>query len=262
MKRKLIILSLPLALAMTLAGGATFALFTDQASNKERLITAGTVDIDSYRDGFDTVPGPMFYTTACEGATPTNPSFPGLKPTGPWVPGMTVVRSIIVYNQGSLDVVLDKVKAEVESDPANMASQMTVGIYKVMPKNNENGHPFFPVPGDDTMDQDLLDLTSSLLNPFIILTGHGFHVSGFQQALIEHFVDTNADLLWSGSLSELCREYQNLTEGVNMKSKPGLTKRGCLLAFVVHMDENAGNEYQGVESKFGFTLNATQKDNR
>ncbi|MDD3889435.1 MAG: TasA family protein, partial [Syntrophomonadaceae bacterium] len=64
MKRKLIILSLTLVLAMTLAGGATFALFTDQASNQESVVTAGTVDIDSYRDGFDTVPGPMFYTTA------------------------------------------------------------------------------------------------------------------------------------------------------------------------------------------------------
>lgn len=245
---------------MTLVGGATFALFTDQASTPEKVLTAGTVDIDSYRDGFDTVPGPMFYTTPEEGATPTNPSYNGLKPTGEWVPGMTVVRSLVVYNKGSLDAVLDTVRAELESDPKNMASQMTVGIYKVYPLCTDSG-PVIPVPGDDTFDQALLDRTSKALNPWI-KRGWGFGVTGFSQWLIELNIDLGAELVWSGSLEDLVSGYQPLNQPVNLKSPGLLSTRGCLLAFVVHMDRDAGNEYQEAESKFGFTLNATQADNR
>lgn len=261
MKKGMLLIAVAVALVAVLASGATFAIFTGSASNNNKTFASGTVDIDSYRDGFDTIPGPMFYTTVEEGQTPTNPPYPGLKPTGIWAPGDTHIRFLVVYNKGSLDAVLDQVKAEVISDPNNMASQMNVAIYKILPIYLPDGTPFAPLPGDDCMDQELINHTSNLINPFILM-GYAYGVTGLAQALLEHAVQCYADLLWCGKLSDLTAGYRNLNPVINMKSVGNpFIKRGCLLAFVVQFDKNANNGYQGAQAKFGFTVKASQKAN-
>lgn len=246
-----------------IVGGATFAIFTDSSSanmSAANQIMAGKVDIDSYRDGFDTIPGPMFYTTSAEGSTPTQPSYPGLKPTGYWAPGDTNIRSLIVYNKGGLDAVLKQVYVDVEEDSKNLASQMDVAVYKILPKYLPNGTPFAAIPGDDTLDEDLLNQASNTFNPFIRMMA-AFGVEDLAQKLIEKQIPLNAEKLWSGPMTDLTSGYQDFTKIVNMKSKnnSSFTKRGCLLAFVVHLDKNAGNDYKDAVAKFGFTVMATSK---
>lgn len=260
MKKKIILSAATVLLVGGLIGGSTFALFNASSTNSAQTFTAGTVNIDSYRDGFDTIPGPMFYTTSAEGATPTTPGYPGLKPTGYWAPGDTHVRSLVVYNAGSLDVALNKVKAEINSDQANMASQMDVAVYKILPKYLPDGTPFAPIPGDDTLDEATLNRTSNVLNPFIMF-GWAFGVEDLAQTLIEQQIPATAEKLWNGRLSDLTASDKNFAESVDLKSGSMIpfTKHGALLAFVVHLDKDAGNTYQGAEANFGFTVNATQK---
>lgn len=261
MKKKVIMSLMAALVACALVGGATFAIFTDFSSAplNDKVITAGTLDIDSYRDGFDTIPGPMFYTTPEEGKTPTEPSFDGIKPTGFWAPGDTKIRSLIVYNQGSLDAVLKQVKAEVIEDPANMASKMNVAIYQVLPEKDENGVLFAPLPGDDSVDQDLLNLTSSIINPFIIQSDDFFNVENLAQEFIENQIPANPNLLWTGNLTDLTAGSQDFNDGLILKKYPlEFGKRGVLLAFVVQFDKDANNDYQEAVAKFGFTVTAKQ----
>ncbi|MBP1759270.1 MAG: hypothetical protein H6Q63_187 [Firmicutes bacterium] len=267
MKRKILLSVGAAVMSMgLLMGGTTYALYhataTTTASPSEGTFVAGTVDIDSYRDGFDTIPGPMFYTTPDEGATPTEPSFNGLKPTGIWTPGDTHIRSLIVYNQGQLDAVLDQAKVEVEEDTAGMAGNMNVAIYKVFPAFCLDGTtPFAPLPGDDTLDQDLLNEVSAEINPFILMYHHYFGVDQLAQQFIENNVRANPEPLWSGKLSDLTSDYQTMNP-VNMNASEDLfVKHGTLLAFVVQLDKNAGNTVQGATAKFGFTVNARQASN-
>jgi predicted ribosomally synthesized peptide with SipW-like signal peptide len=138
LKAKLFLLVLPVVLAAALVGGATMALFTDQAVNANNTFTAGTVDIGSFRATGDTIPGPMFYTTVSEGTV----SAPGKRATGLWYPGRKVSRNLSVFNQGSLQVRLHRVSAEITSIngdlPANnpalaasFANNMHVKIFEV-----------------------------------------------------------------------------------------------------------------------------------
>lgn len=204
-----------------IVGGSTYAFFSDTATNSNKTFTAGTVDIDSYRDGFDTIPGPMFYTTPSEGATPTEPSYDGLKPTGLWAPGDTHIRSLVVYNKGSLDAAIKQVKAEIISDNKNMASQMDVAVYKISPKYLSDGTPFAPIPGDDTLDQPTLDWVSSTFNPFILGGHHFFGTDELAQKLIEAQIPLIVEKLWNGSLTDLTTKYQDLSNGqeVVLKTK-------------------------------------------
>jgi predicted ribosomally synthesized peptide with SipW-like signal peptide len=107
----------------TLAG--TFALFSANAASNN-LFTSGTLTLDSYRDQGDTIPGPMFYTTPTEGQTPGG--LPGLYPTGPWAPGDTNHRVLIVKATGSLDAWLTSVGASLDSGSMHLANALT---YKV-----------------------------------------------------------------------------------------------------------------------------------
>lgn len=260
LKSKLVLTSIVGVLGISLVGAATFALFNSQVTNNTNTFTAGTVDIDSYRDGFDTIPGPMFYTTAQEGATPTHPSYLGLKPTGTWVPGDTQIRSLVVYNKGSLDVALKQVQANIESDDANMASKMDVAVYKILPQKRPNGLPYSPLPGDDTLDQSLLDETSSFINP-IILVANYFGASNLTQKLIEKQIPVTATMLWNGTLDQLAGDQpKDFSSPINLsKNSLPFTAKGTLLAFVVHLHEDAGNAYNNASAQFGFTVIATQQ---
>jgi predicted ribosomally synthesized peptide with SipW-like signal peptide len=112
LKKRFLILAMTVALVCALVGGATFALFTDSATNSAKDFTAGTVTIGSVRDNGDTVPGPMFYTTREQGMTTTGQ--PGKYPTGLWKPGDTNARVLVLYNKGSLEARLTRIKASVD----------------------------------------------------------------------------------------------------------------------------------------------------
>jgi predicted ribosomally synthesized peptide with SipW-like signal peptide len=101
--------------AAMLAGGATMALFTDTASNTGNNFAAGTVNIEADRDLGDPIPGPMFYTTSAEGATPGGALPLPANVTGLWYPGRTVTRVLDVRNAGSLEVRLHRVSAAITS---------------------------------------------------------------------------------------------------------------------------------------------------
>lgn len=263
MKKKLALLISVVVLAALAVGGATYALFTDDAINKNNTFVAGTVDIDSYRDGFDTIPGPMFYTTPEEGKTPTDPPYDGLKPTGIWAPGDTHIRSLVVYNKGSLDVVLNKIAANKISDPENINTQMKVAVYKVLPKFLPNGTPFVALPGDDSMPYDQVEQTSlALANWGIMLANRFIDVENLAQLAIEHQVNVNPHLVWSGTLDQLLNGYVDLDPEIAMKATGSpFVDRGCLLAFVVQLDKEAGNDYQGADAKFDFSVLAEQARN-
>ena len=72
------------------AGGATYAIFTDSASNKANSFTAGTLNIESSRDDIPNY-GPMFYTDS------TNSNV-GAMPTGLWAPGDKKTSRIVAMS--------------------------------------------------------------------------------------------------------------------------------------------------------------------
>lgn len=128
-------LALALVIVMSLlAGGTTLALFTAQTPvlAEDNILTAGTLSLTSERDQGDRVPGPMFYVTPAQGATPPPNSLPGTLPTGIWAPGDFHTRTLTVFNPTSsstMDAWLDSVQASVESGNSAMADKLWVEIY-------------------------------------------------------------------------------------------------------------------------------------
>lgn len=121
MKKTFLISSMVVALVCMLVGGATFAYFSDSASNSGNTFVAGTVDIAATRDWGEPTPGPMFYTVLNEGRLPGQSTNLNLyHPTGVWYPGKSETRTMIIRNSGSLDAWLDGISAQVYniSDPA------------------------------------------------------------------------------------------------------------------------------------------------
>lgn len=124
MKRALVLLALLAALSM--GAGATLALFRDAAANADNRFAAGMLQITAFRDMQDPIPGPLFYLTPEQGATPDG--LPGLYPTGPWAPGDTHTRILHVLNTGNLAAWIDSLEAiVVAGDPALLA-QLQVQI--------------------------------------------------------------------------------------------------------------------------------------
>ena len=257
MKKKLALILSVVVLAALAIGGTTYALFTDTASNNESTFIAGTLDIDTNRGAWGTVPGPMFYTTKEEGRTAGWGS-DGLKPIGEWAPGDLNVRSLIVYNDGSLDAVVDKVKVNVKNDDKGIAEDMIVKIYKVERRFLDDDFP--DVPGDSTVPSKLFDkLAQAATNAFIKATGF----SDIAQVLLE--ARLTSEPIWEGKLSDLTGEFVDLGDNsVLIRSGEGdwpLDSRGCLLAFAVEMDINAGNDRQGAQASFDFVIHASNAVN-
>ncbi|HWI50923.1 MAG TPA: TasA family protein [Symbiobacteriaceae bacterium] len=96
MKKKLLLASAAF-LAVAVGVGTTFALFSDSTSSTNNL-TAGTLCLSSERNDGDPVPGPMFYITPAQGATPPPLSLPGSLPTGYWAPGDQHTRTLTIFN--------------------------------------------------------------------------------------------------------------------------------------------------------------------
>jgi len=101
---------------------ATLALFADQAGGEQEF-EAGTLVLYGYRDFSDTVDGPMFYTTPEEGVS--TGGLNGRRPTGLWAPGDSWKRALILRNDGSLEVKLTGLGADLESGSLDMAEKLT-----------------------------------------------------------------------------------------------------------------------------------------
>lgn len=141
MNKKLMTLFTTCVLGISLlAGGVTYAYFTSSAVNSGNTFTTGTVKISSLRDQGDTVPGPLFYTTALQGRTYDNKK-DGIRPTGLWAPGDSVQRQLDVYNEGSLDVKFTKVMASLDptSDIQSGDAAYTDFINKMNIKIQQSG---------------------------------------------------------------------------------------------------------------------------
>ncbi|MCF8010655.1 MAG: M73 family metallopeptidase [Clostridiales bacterium] len=112
-----------------LVAGGTFALFTDSTSPADANFTAGTLVITNERDAGDIVPGPMFYVTAAQGATPDDDD--GIYPTGVWAPGDSHMRTLTVYNHtpSTMDAWLVSSEASIESGNAAMADKLWVEVF-------------------------------------------------------------------------------------------------------------------------------------
>jgi predicted ribosomally synthesized peptide with SipW-like signal peptide len=108
-------------------GGATFAIFTDSASNTSNTFTAGTIKLTQERDSGDSIPGPMFYSGSSDptGLYPYDETVPpniaslGGEALGGWAPGDKVVRAMNIYNEGSLAAKITKLQATVSSGATN-----------------------------------------------------------------------------------------------------------------------------------------------
>lgn len=102
MKTKMFTSMLVIALAAALVGGATMAIFTDEAVNEGNTFTAGEIDINTV--GATTLP----------------------LAAGNMAPGDTITGSFIVQNDGSLDLRFD-VSAEGSGDLFDGDTPATVG---------------------------------------------------------------------------------------------------------------------------------------
>ncbi|HEY3365138.1 MAG TPA: hypothetical protein VGK74_08815 [Symbiobacteriaceae bacterium] len=146
----------------------TMALFSAQTANSDASFMAGTLNLDSYRDQGDSIPGPMFYTTPLEGQTPGG--VPGNRPTGLWAPGDTNMRVLMIRNTGSLDALLTGVRASMHVGSSRaLADKLEVRVTTAAPAGQD---PFanpgaFTVLASGTMgafiDNDQMFPTKQLL---------------------------------------------------------------------------------------------------
>jgi hypothetical protein len=127
--KRIWLMAVALTMVAALATGVgTLALFSSDPASQTDTITTGTLAIVGDRDQGDTVPGPMFYTTAAEGET--SPGLEdGLKATGFWFPGLEVVRVFQIENIGSADAKLINVSAALETDNSALADILDVKVY-------------------------------------------------------------------------------------------------------------------------------------
>jgi len=72
-------------------------------ASPQNQVTAGTAQLANLRDEGGLTAGPLFYTTAAEGRT-YDGTQPGRLPTGPWAPGDSYTRTLVVRNTGTLDL--------------------------------------------------------------------------------------------------------------------------------------------------------------
>ncbi|MDF2631035.1 MAG: spore coat-associated protein [Symbiobacteriaceae bacterium] len=205
------------------ATAGTLALFSASTPAANNQFTAGTLQLNSFRDQGDTVPGPMFYTTPAEGQTPTQL---GLHPTGPWAPGDSWVRVLMVRNTGSLDAWLTSVGASKVSGSDHLAQALRYCI-KEVPVG-------MPMPGWN-VPQPQCPATNSA--PGYIAIGH----------------------LWD--LIDPVGGAPNAFDGGNiaLNAVPGMPPKA--FAFYVSLPLSADNSYQGETLKVNFYMNAVQKKN-
>lgn len=181
------VLSLGLAV-----GGATYALFTDNESNTNNA-RAGTVVLYQERDMGDTIPGPMFYPDSWDptGAFPydTNENAPfqppGGESIGGWAPGDRVTRAMNLYNQGTLDAVVKRVRANV--NPAGVTAGPAYNEF-INKMNIKVSYPAQNITIYNGPLSGLLNGNVSLNTPFLLRA----NPSGPANITFEAYLDTSA----------------------------------------------------------------------
>lgn len=130
MKKRLWLTVTGMVTMLALGIGTTLALFSDSVLTNNSF-TAGSLCLDSERDDGDRVPGPMFYITGAQGATPAG--LPGLYPTGVWAPGDQVNRTLTVFNPAScssMDAYITSIDASMHvGGYTPMADKLWVEVY-------------------------------------------------------------------------------------------------------------------------------------
>jgi predicted ribosomally synthesized peptide with SipW-like signal peptide len=228
--RKKALLAIGAAGIMALGVSAgTFALLSDQANATETL-TAGRLSVISWRDQGDSVPGPMFYTTAAEGET-TPGGNNGLKPTGPWAPGDSRLRVLMLKNAGTLDAWITGAGASLDSGSMHLADKLrycisTSPIIPFTPIDYNAQQPMCPATDDVTVDPNV------------------------------------ASYLAVGSLGDLINADKNFTDGSNpLKVAMNAGPAPKPFYFYVSLPLDADNSYQSETLKVTFSMNAVQKRN-
>ncbi len=131
--------------SLTVAGlfaGTTFALFSASAKTATDTFTASQLCLTGQRDLGEPVPGPMFYVTAQQGATPSGQL--GTFPTGVWAPGDLVARELNITNAcatgSSMNAWLTSAWATVSTGtmPSSLADQLVVQILAPQPTDPTN----------------------------------------------------------------------------------------------------------------------------
>ena len=206
-------------MALGIAAG-TVALFSASSPSSNNNFTAGTLSLSAVRDQGDTVPGPMFYTTPDEGDTPSGVD--GLFPTGPWAPGDSKVRVLILRNTGSLDAWLTSVGADLASGSMHLADKLrycisTSPIVPLLPGHQNDNMPQCP-PTDGPFPQ------------FIAVGNLGALITA------DHTFD-----------------WGNIAMNAGPVPKP--------FYFYVSLPLDADNSYQAETLKVDFFINAVQKKN-
>jgi predicted ribosomally synthesized peptide with SipW-like signal peptide len=239
--KKLAVLSISSMLALGfIVGGATYAIFTDSASNTNNAFTAGTINISEKRDRGDSVPGPMFYTDISDTNT-TDPGkyaynvpksdllYPyGGEAIGGWAPGDTVQRTLIVESAGSLEARMSGLSASIS------------GSYEIR---------------------------DSLGNLVRTITGVTASSTGADLAAYNMFIDKfNVKIdapgpieLYNGKLSTLLNGH---TLPSTLLYPLGRNGSETALEFIVTLDKAADNTVQGKNIIINFTVNAEQKANQ
>ncbi|MFZ5827751.1 MAG: SipW-dependent-type signal peptide-containing protein [Bacillota bacterium] len=132
MRKRFLLALVAVAAVIGLTVGGTFALFSASTATVDNTFTAGSLCLTSERDNGDTVPGPMFYVTAAQGATTGSPSMPGAYPTGLWAPGDAKIRTLTVSNPTSCSTMsawLTSVQASLQSADVAMVDELTVEVW-------------------------------------------------------------------------------------------------------------------------------------
>lgn len=141
MKKRILLSAIVVTVVCVLVGGATFAYFTDSATNSWNNFSAGTIDLQAVRDSGEPKPGPMFYFDPQEGRTPSG--ITGKKPDGFWYPGKTSApKTLWITNTGSLNAYVDRISASfTDLTNDNIADDQILpkGLILTVRNNGENG---------------------------------------------------------------------------------------------------------------------------
>ena len=193
-KRALLSSSVSMLVCVSMLVGSTFAWFTDNVTNTNKIV-AGRLDVELYmHDGTDYIniskdQSPIFG----EGSIAQNNNAETL-----WEPGKTQVAYLMVKNEGNLDL-----KYRVDVNVENVAKD----LYKVM-----------------------------------------------RYAIIPD-AQNGEVATWDSSVEKQVNEGINPTDFSDISLGAG---EEHYFALALHMEEEAGNEYQDGSVSFDITVNATQ----
>ncbi|MDI6892146.1 MAG: TasA family protein [Actinomycetota bacterium] len=126
MNRRILMSVLVVTMTLALVGGATFAVFTDTATNPNNTFTAGTVIISLENDGTG-LNIPLFNSSV----------------DGEFYPGSpAVTKTLRVHNDGSLPIRLSGFSAVFSGD-TTLADGLSIGIVEVDQANPTITYPLY-----------------------------------------------------------------------------------------------------------------------